>query len=90
MVSRYDPLNPQALRRLVAAGTQLRFWPGEVMQAAWRAAHELHEETAAQNPRFGRIWESYRRYRDEEYRWFRVAENSFDNFAFAAAAQAGR
>ncbi|MBD0276137.1 MAG: ABC transporter substrate-binding protein, partial [Acetobacteraceae bacterium] len=87
MTSRYDHLNPQALRRLIAAGAQLRFWPRDVMQAAWREAHGLYEEMAGRNERFRRIWTSYRAYRDEQYQWFRVAENSFDNFAFPAAAQ---
>ena len=87
-MARYDHLNPQALRRLVAAGAQLRFWPRDVMQAAWRAAHEVYEETGARNARFKKVWESYRPYRDEQYQWFRVSENSFDNFAFPAAAAA--
>jgi TRAP-type mannitol/chloroaromatic compound transport system substrate-binding protein len=86
MPARYDHLNPQALRRLVAAGAQLRFWPREILQAAWRAAHEVYEDTASRNPRFKKIWESYRAFRDESYQWFRVVENSFDNFAFPAAA----
>ncbi len=85
MLARYDHLNPQALRRLVAAGAQLRPWPRPVLEAAWRASSELYDETSARNPRFRKIYDSYRRYRDEEYVWFRVAENSFDNFAFTAA-----
>ena len=85
MVARYDHANPQALRRLVAAGAQLRPWPRDILAAAWRASHELYDETGRGNERFRRIWDSYRRYRDEEYLWFRVAENSFDNFAFTAA-----
>jgi len=89
MVARYDHLNPQALRRLVAAGAQLRFWPRDILQAAWREAHGLYEEMSGRNERFRRIWTAYRAYRDEEYQWFRVAENSFDNFAFIAAAQRG-
>ncbi|WP_207538965.1 TRAP transporter substrate-binding protein [Sabulicella rubraurantiaca] len=89
MVSRYDHLHPQALRRLVAAGAQLRFYPREVMQAAWRANEALMAELAGQNQRFRTIWESYRPYRSELFQWFRVAENSFDNFAFAATAQGG-
>jgi TRAP-type mannitol/chloroaromatic compound transport system substrate-binding protein len=87
MLARYDHLNPQALRRLVAAGAQLRFWPREILQAAWREAHGLYEEMAGRNERFRRIWTAYRTYRDEQYQWFRVAENSYDNFAFPAAAQ---
>lgn len=87
MLARYDHLNPLALRRLVAAGAQLRFWPRDIMQAAWTAAHEVYTETSGRNPRFKKIWESYQPYRNESYQWFRVAENSFDNFAFPAAAQ---
>jgi TRAP-type mannitol/chloroaromatic compound transport system substrate-binding protein len=86
MLARYDHLNPLALRRLVAAGAQLRFWPRDIMQAAWRVAHEVYDETSGRNPRFKKIWDSYRPYRNESYQWFRVAENSFDNFAFPAAA----
>ncbi|MCQ4159386.1 TRAP transporter substrate-binding protein DctP [Roseomonas sp. GC11] len=84
MTARYDAGNPQALRRLIAGGAQLRPWSREILSAAWKAAHELYEETGAKNERFKTIWESYRRFRDDEFAWFRVAENSFDNFAFTA------
>jgi hypothetical protein len=30
--------------------------------------------------------DSYRAYRGEMFQWHRVSENSFDNFAFSAAA----
>ncbi len=86
MLSRYDDQNPKALRRLIAAGAQLRIWPREVMQAGWRAAHELYDETAAKDARFRRIYENWRAYRDEQYQWFRVAEHTYESFAFAAAA----
>ncbi|UPG73330.1 TRAP transporter substrate-binding protein DctP [Roseomonas gilardii subsp. gilardii] len=85
MLSRYDQSNPEALRRLVGAGTQLRPWPRDVMTAAWKAANELYEEIGNRNERFKRIWDSYRKYRDEEFLWFRVAEQSYANFAFTAA-----
>ena len=86
MMARYDQQNPLALRRLVAAGAQLRAFPREVLQAGWRAGHELLEETASKNARFKRIWDSYRPFRDDQFQWFRVAENAYDNFAFSAAA----
>ena len=53
--------------------------------AAWKAANELYDEIGNRNERFKRIWESYRKYRDEEFLWFRVAEYSYANFAFTAA-----
>ncbi|MFC7553856.1 ABC transporter substrate-binding protein [Pseudoroseomonas wenyumeiae] len=85
MIARYDAGNPNALRRLIAAGTQLRPWPREVMAAAWKATHALYDEASDKNPLFKKTWESYRKFRDDEYAWFRVAENSYDNFAFTAA-----
>jgi TRAP-type mannitol/chloroaromatic compound transport system substrate-binding protein len=87
MVARYDHLNPQALRRVIAAGAQLRFWPREILQAAWRANEEMVEELGSGNARFKTIMDSYRAYRGEMFQWHRVSENSFDNFAFSAAAQ---
>ena len=87
MVARYDHANPQALRRLVANGAQLRAWPRDIVQAAWRHTHEFFDETGSRNPRFKRIWEAYRPYRDEQFQWFRVCENAYDNMAFPAAAR---
>lgn len=85
LTSRYDHSNPQALRRLVAAGTQLRAYPRPVLEAAWRSANAVFEEVAQRNESFRKVLDSYRRYRDDEFTWFRVAENSYDNFAFTAA-----
>src|SRR2546421_1025102 len=49
MVAKYDALNPAALRRLVAAGVQLRPFPREIMQASHKAAIEVYEEFANTN-----------------------------------------
>ena len=73
MMARYDDLNPKALRRLIAAGAQLRFWPRDVMQAAWNASNEVYAETSSRNPRFKKIHDAYMPYRNEQYQWFRVA-----------------
>ena len=45
MIAKYDALNPAALRRLVASGVQLRPFPREIMEACYRAANEVFEET---------------------------------------------
>jgi TRAP-type mannitol/chloroaromatic compound transport system substrate-binding protein len=84
MNAKYDAENPAALRRLVAGGAQLRPFPREVMEACYKAATELYDETAKTNPKFAKIYEPWKKFRDDEYLWFRVAENSFDNFAFTA------
>ena len=46
MMARYDSLNPSALRRLIAAGTQLRIFPREVLNASYRATQPLSADPA--------------------------------------------
>jgi TRAP-type mannitol/chloroaromatic compound transport system substrate-binding protein len=87
MVARYDTRSPEALRRLVAQGTQLRPFSREMMDACLRTALDLEREIAARNPDFARIHESWSKARDEMRLWHRVAELSFDNYVSAASAR---
>ncbi len=87
MTARYDAKNPEALRRLVAGGTQLRAFPRPVMEAAMKAAQELYEELSAKSPHFKKVYEAWAKFRSEEYLWFRVAEHTMDSFVYAADAQ---
>lgn len=80
MLAKYDTRNPEALRKLVASGTRLRAFPGPVMQAALRAANQLYDELSAKSPHWKRIYTQWRRFRDEQFLWFRVAESAYDNF----------
>ena len=80
MLAKYDAVNPAALRRLVASGVQLKPFPRDVMLACYHAAEELYNETSAKNPKFKKIYEPWRKFRDEEILWFRVAEQNFDSF----------
>jgi TRAP-type mannitol/chloroaromatic compound transport system substrate-binding protein len=81
--AQYDTKNPQALRRLVAAGAQLRAFPRPVMEAAYKAAFELYGQLVAQSPQFKRIYDPWLAYRNDAYLWFRVSEHSFENFVYA-------
>ena len=80
MLARYDARNPAALRRLIGTGTQMRAFPTSIMAAAWKAANESYDELNKTNPRWKKIYEDYVRFRDDQIRWFRVTENSFDDF----------
>ena len=86
-IAKYDNQNPPALRRLLANGTQLRAFPREVMQACYKASFELYDETSATNPRFKKVWDHFKAYRDTQLQWFRVAENSYDSFVYLMQAQ---
>lgn len=80
MLAKYDSKNPAALRRLIASGVQLRQWPRPVLEAAWAAANEVYAETAAKNAKFKTVYEPWKAFRDDQIRWFGVAEQGFDNF----------
>jgi len=80
MQAKYDVQNPAALRRLLAGGTKLHAFTPEIMAACLDAANKLYDETSATNPRFKKVYDAWRVFRDDQLQWFNVAENSFDNF----------
>ncbi len=80
MTAKYDVQNPQALKRLVAAGAQLRPFPQEVMEASYKAANEIYAEIAATNAHFKKLHDSLTAFRSDSYQWMQVAELGFDNF----------
>jgi TRAP-type mannitol/chloroaromatic compound transport system substrate-binding protein len=82
-LGKYDTDNPTALRRLIANGAQLRPFSREIMEACHKATNEYYGELVAGNAKWKKIYEPWKAFRDEEYRWFRVAENTFDNFVYA-------
>jgi len=91
MLARYDAANPDALKRLVSRGTQLRQFPRPVMLAAQNAAFALYDEAAKRSPHFGRIYDGWKKFRADQFLWFRVAESSYDNFVFTSlAAEPGK
>jgi TRAP-type mannitol/chloroaromatic compound transport system substrate-binding protein len=89
MQAAYDVKSPHALKQLIGAGTQLRPFPNDMMAAGYKAAHELYEELSAKNAKFRKIYDHWRKFRDDQLQWFAVAENRFDNF-MQATRVAGR
>jgi TRAP-type mannitol/chloroaromatic compound transport system substrate-binding protein len=82
MLAAYDAKNPAAMARLVREGTKLRAFPKEMMEAAFKVSTELYEEEAGKNPSFKTIYEPWKKFRLEEFQWFRVAEASYANFMY--------
>ena len=81
MLAKYDHDNPMALKRLVAAGAQVRIYSKDILNGAFDAAEQIYAELKTQNPRFKKLYDSWDAYRREESQWFRVNELSFDSFA---------
>jgi TRAP-type mannitol/chloroaromatic compound transport system substrate-binding protein len=80
MQGRYDARNPLALKRLVAAGTQLRPFTQPIMEACLKASIEVNTETSAVNADYKKVWDSIQAFRNDEYLWWQVAEYTYDTF----------
>jgi len=78
--AKYDARNAPAIRRLVAAGAQLRPFSAEIMDAAYKATNELFAEIAAKNPAFKKLYDSMTAFRNEQYQWDQVCETTYDNY----------
>ncbi len=81
MLAKYDALNPQALKRLVANGAKLHGFSKEILSKAHEAAFKLYNETAASNDKFKKVYDSWKPFRDDEISWFKVCELNYDVFA---------
>ncbi len=80
MLSKYEALNRQAMQRLVEGGTKIVPYPTEILQAAKKAAFELYEQNATENPAFRKIYEQWNQFRQQVAQWNRINELSFANF----------
>ena len=84
MLARYDAKNPPAIQSLVRSGAQLRRYPNDVMDAAYKAATTLYDEISAKNPAFKTMWDDVKAFRSNAYLWWSVAEFTFDDFMVRA------
>jgi TRAP-type mannitol/chloroaromatic compound transport system substrate-binding protein len=87
LMAKYDAKNPEALRRLVAGGVQLRQFPRPVLDACYKATFETYDELAAKNEDFKKIYESWTKFIADSNLWFRIAENTLDNYRYIMSAQ---
>jgi len=84
MMAKYDALNPDALKRLLANGVKLQPFSNDILAACFKATQETYEDIATKNEKFKKIWEPWKKFRDAEVQWFSISENKFDNFMIAA------
>jgi TRAP-type mannitol/chloroaromatic compound transport system substrate-binding protein len=80
MQAKYDHLNPTALKRLVAAGSKLRPFSAEILEACFKAAKETYAEINKTNAPFKKIHDAMMTYRNDACLWEQVAGGTFDNF----------
>jgi TRAP-type mannitol/chloroaromatic compound transport system substrate-binding protein len=83
MMAKYDARNAQALRRLIAGGTQVRPFQRPLMEAFYREAQKMYAEIGGQNANFKRVYDHYAAFQRESVSWMRFTENTFDDFMAA-------
>jgi TRAP-type mannitol/chloroaromatic compound transport system substrate-binding protein len=80
MTAKYDAVNPQALKRLVAAKTQLKPFPKDVMDAGYKASMEVFAEHEAKSPEFKKIHQDMRAFQRDQILWDRFSEFRFTSY----------
>ena len=75
MQAMYDARNPAALARLMKNGTKLRSFSIPILDACYKAAMQVIDEEASKNPKFKKVLEPWRRFRQDQNQWYAVAES---------------
>ena len=88
MLGKYDAVNAPALKRLLAAGAQLRPFPPAVMDAFYKAALDHHTELAAKDAHFKKALDSINAFRKEHPAWLQIAEHAIDSYTLAVRGRA--
>jgi TRAP-type mannitol/chloroaromatic compound transport system substrate-binding protein len=80
MTAKYDAVNPSALKRLVAAKTQLKPFSKDVMDAGFKAAMEVFAEHESKSPEFKKIHQDMRAFQRDQLLWTRFSEFRYDSY----------
>ena len=86
-LAKYDARNPGALKRLVAAGAQLRPFSQQIMEACLKASNEVNAEESAKNPNYKKVLASIKSFGNDETLWWQVAEYTFETFMIRTRAR---
>ncbi len=76
MQADYDAKNPAALARLIKGGAKLHYFSRPILDAAYKHSTEVMEEEAAKNAKFRKIYEPWKRFRQDQNMWASVAEQT--------------
>ncbi len=80
MTAKYDAVNPPALKRLVAAKTQLKSFSKDIMDAGFKASMAVFAEHEAKSPEFKKIHQDMRAFQRDQLLWARFSEYRYDSY----------
>ncbi|MEJ2059389.1 MAG: TRAP transporter substrate-binding protein DctP [Gammaproteobacteria bacterium] len=85
MLSKYDALNPVALKSLLSKGVKLETYSNDILEAAQKHAMDIYSELNQKDKTWRQIFENWIKFRNMEYAWFNANELRFADFAFPQA-----
>ncbi|MEO9101764.1 MAG: ABC transporter substrate-binding protein [Rhodoferax sp.] len=80
MLAKYDARNIPALKRIVASGAKLSFWPRPVMDAMYRATLEVMKDESAANPVFAKVYTQWRGFLDDLQFWASINDATAEQY----------
>jgi TRAP-type mannitol/chloroaromatic compound transport system substrate-binding protein len=84
MLMKYDSGNTEPMRRMAAAGMELKPFSREILDAAYKASQELYAELSAKSAHFKRVYDNWSKFREEAHLWFSINETRMDLFMQSA------
>lgn len=85
MIAKYDTVNIAALRRLLANGVQLRYWPVEVVKAMYQATNDLMQEKAKSDATFEKVYKQWNAFREDAVLWSSVNDGAAERYVMELA-----
>ncbi|NHZ63131.1 TRAP transporter substrate-binding protein [Massilia genomosp. 1] len=80
MQAAYDTKNPSALARLIKNGARLHTFSKAIMDEAYKISTAVMEEEAARNAKFNKVYEPWKRFRQDQNMWASVSEQTMQNY----------
>jgi TRAP-type mannitol/chloroaromatic compound transport system substrate-binding protein len=84
MLMKYDSGNTEPMRRLAAAGMELKPFSREILDAAYKASQELYAELCAKSTHFKSVYDNWSKFREQAHLWFSINETRMDLFMQSA------
>ena len=87
MLAAYDARNQASIQTVLDEGVQLQAFSQDIMQQAERISFDLMQQRAAADSSYRTVYESFRKWREDSFRWFKTAEHAYSKFAFPIATE---
>ncbi|RAH98321.1 ABC transporter substrate-binding protein [Acuticoccus sediminis] len=83
-LTKYDAGNAAALKRLIAAGAQLRPFPQDIIEAGYKETMAMYAEMSAANPKFKTLYDSLSAFLAESDTFLSISDFYFDYSRYIA------